>query len=122
MLIESLCAARHFGVQEQVITSLAETFPGIDWEHQTNYMFGRVIAHGRRRTEEMREVAQTIREAGLEPWSTIGTAERQAWMAGLTDAGLFGERSSETFAKVTDWRKQADRILADLPKTKTEEE
>jgi 3-hydroxyisobutyrate dehydrogenase-like beta-hydroxyacid dehydrogenase len=32
MLIESLCAARHFGVQEQVIASLAETFPGIDWE------------------------------------------------------------------------------------------
>jgi hypothetical protein len=74
-------------------------------------MFGRVIAHGRRRSEEMREVARTLREAGLEPWSAIGTTERQSWMAELTEAGLFGEPGNGSFAEVTDWRDEADRIL-----------
>jgi hypothetical protein len=70
-----------------------------------------VIEHGRRRSEEVREVAETVREAGLMPWSAAGTAERQAWVADLADAGLFGERDSPGFARSADWRTEADRIL-----------
>ncbi|HUG22750.1 NAD(P)-dependent oxidoreductase [Piscinibacter sp.] len=112
MVIESFTAARHYGVEDAVITSLQETFPGIDWEKQGAYFFQRVIEHGRRRSEEVREVAQTVREAGLEPWSASGTAERQAWVADLADAGLFGERGSKGFARSADWRTEADRLLA----------
>ncbi|MFZ5550243.1 MAG: DUF1932 domain-containing protein [Pseudomonadota bacterium] len=111
MVIESFTAARHYGVEDAVIASLQETFPGIDWEKQASYFFQRVIEHGRRRSEEVREVAQTVREAGLEPWSATGTAERQAWVADLGDAGLFGERGTPGFARSTDWRVEADRIL-----------
>lgn len=114
MLIESLTAARHFGVEDAVLASLAETFPGIDWERQASYFFQRVIEHGRRRAEEMREVAVTVREAGIEPWSAAGTAERQAWMADRAEAGVFGARSSEGFARSADWRIEADRLLAAL--------
>ena len=39
-----------------------------------------MIEHGRRRSEEVREVAETVRDAGLVPWSASGTAERQAWV------------------------------------------
>ena len=111
MVIESFTAARHYGVEDAVIASLAETFPGIDWEKQAAYFFQRVIEHGRRRSEEVREVAETVREAGLEPWSASGTAERQAWVADLADAGLFGPRGSKEFARSPDWRTEADRIL-----------
>jgi 3-hydroxyisobutyrate dehydrogenase-like beta-hydroxyacid dehydrogenase len=90
MVIESFTTARHYGVEDALIASLRETFPGIDWEKQAAYFFQRVIEHGRRRSEEVREVAQTVREAGLTPWSASGTAERQAWVADLADAGLFG--------------------------------
>jgi len=117
MVIESCTAARHYGVEDVVLASLAETFPGIDWEKQGAYFFQRVIEHGRRRSEEMREVAQTVREVGLEPWSATGAAERQAWVADLADAGLFGARGSKSFARADDWRAPADRILA-RPKTK----
>ena len=34
MVIESFTAARHYGVEDAVIASLRETFPGIDWEKQ----------------------------------------------------------------------------------------
>ncbi|MDE2503401.1 MAG: NAD(P)-dependent oxidoreductase, partial [Burkholderiales bacterium] len=92
MVIESFTTARRYGVEDAVVASLVETFPGIDWERQAAYFFQRVIEHGRRRSEEVREVAQTVREAGLEPWSAAGTAERQAWVADLGDGGLFGRR------------------------------
>jgi hypothetical protein len=71
-----------------------------------------VIEHGRRRSEEVREVAETVREAGLTPWSAQGTAERQAWMADLADEGVFGSKVTKEFARSPDWRTEADRILA----------
>jgi 3-hydroxyisobutyrate dehydrogenase-like beta-hydroxyacid dehydrogenase len=114
MVIESFTTARAYGVEDAVLASLKETFPGIDWEKQGAYFFQRVIEHGRRRSEEVREVAETVREAGLEPWSSQGTAERQAWVADLADEGLFGERGTKGFARSADWRIEADRILADI--------
>lgn len=112
MVIESLTAARHYGVEDAVIASLRETFPGIDWERQTAYFFQRVIEHGRRRAEEMRESAHTIREAGLTPWLAEASAQRQEWMAQLAEAGVFGRRDEPGYARHTDWRVEADRILA----------
>jgi 3-hydroxyisobutyrate dehydrogenase len=108
MVIESFATARAYGVENQVLASLAETFPGIDWEKQGGYFFRRAIQHGRRRAEEMREAAETVREAGLEPWSAAGTAERHGWMADLADAGVFESNEIATPA----WRADADRILA----------
>ena len=107
MVIESFTVARHHGVEDAVVASLHETFPGVDWEQQASYFFGRVILHGRRRAEEMREAAVTVREAGLDPFSASGTAQRQAWMADLADAGLFSDEGRPADG----WRAQADRIL-----------
>jgi len=112
MVIESFTAARAYGVEDAVLASLKETFPGIDWEKQGAYFFQRVIEHGRRRGEEMREVAQTLREVGLDPWLATASAERDEWMAGLADAGVFGGRGTPGFARSADWRTEADRILA----------
>ncbi len=112
MVIESFTAARFYGVEDAVIASLHETFPAIDWEKQGAYFFQRVIEHGRRRSEEVREVAETVRDAGLVPHSASGTAERQAQIADLADAGVFGTRGTPGFARSADWRDEADRLLA----------
>jgi 3-hydroxyisobutyrate dehydrogenase-like beta-hydroxyacid dehydrogenase len=119
MVIESFTTARAYGVEDAVLASLKETFPGIDWEKQGAYFFQRVIEHGRRRSEEVREVAETVREAGLTPWSAQGTAERQGWVADLADEGLFGERGTKEFARSADWRTEADRILGTVKKPKS---
>lgn len=116
MVIESFTTARAYGVEDAVLASLKETFPGIDWEKQGAYFFQRVIEHGRRRAEEVREVAETVREIGLEPWTSQGTAERQAWVADLADEGLFGARGTKEFARSANWRTEADRILAAIKK------
>ena len=106
IVVESFTTARRYGVEEYVLASLHETFPTLDWEQQGAYLFSRVAQHGKRRAEEMREVAVTVREAGLEPHMAAATAERQDWMAGLrADAGL-GE-----VGKDANWREYADRLL-----------
>jgi 3-hydroxyisobutyrate dehydrogenase-like beta-hydroxyacid dehydrogenase len=118
MVIESFTTARAYGVEDAVLASLAETFPGINWEKQGAYFFQRVIEHGRRRAEEVREVAETVRDIGLTPWSAQGTTERQAWVADLADEGLFGPKGTKEFARSADWRIEADRILARPKDTK----
>jgi len=114
MLIESLTTARHYGVEDAVIASLDETYPGVDWQKQATCAFQRVIEHGRRRGEEMQQAARTVRDAGLTPLSAAGTAQRDTWMAEQGDSGVFGTRGAPGFARSVDWRVEADRILHSL--------
>lgn len=81
LLTESLLAARRHGVEDTVLASLQDLFPLGDWEKLAHYMVSRSVQHGQRRAEEMRQVAATVREAGLDPWMSSGCAERQAWAA-----------------------------------------
>lgn len=50
-----------------MIPTLQETFPGIDWQKQGAYFFSRVVQHGKRSAEEVREAANTANEAGFFP-------------------------------------------------------
>jgi 3-hydroxyisobutyrate dehydrogenase-like beta-hydroxyacid dehydrogenase len=76
---ESMLAARRYGVELEVLRSLADTLPHEDWPGLARYVIGRALLHGRRRAEEMREVATTVREAGVEPVLSRAIAERQDW-------------------------------------------
>jgi 3-hydroxyisobutyrate dehydrogenase-like beta-hydroxyacid dehydrogenase len=107
IVIESYATARHYGVEDHVLASLAETFPTIDWEKQGAYLFSRVTKHGRRRAEEMREAAVTVREAGLAPHMASASAERQEMVAVLAARDAFSGLDA-----TTDWRVYADRLLA----------
>jgi len=81
LLTESMLTARHYGVEAEVLGSLSDLLPVGDWEKLARYMISRSLEHGVRRAEEMREVAATVREAGLEPLMSSATAERQDWAA-----------------------------------------
>jgi 3-hydroxyisobutyrate dehydrogenase-like beta-hydroxyacid dehydrogenase len=105
IVIESFVTARRYGVEKEVLASLAETFPGLDWERNGDYFFSRVIQHGKRRAEEMREAAATVREAGLEPFMASAIADRQQWVADLAKAATFAGAPKDE-----QWRTQADRI------------
>jgi hypothetical protein len=86
-----LLSARHYGVESTVIDSLRNLFPGADWSTLARYMISRSLVHGRRRAEEMREVAQTVREAGLQPHMSAACAQRQDWAASFRDAASIEE-------------------------------
>ena len=86
LLAESLLTARHYGVEETVLKSLRDLFPAPDWPTLARYMISRSLLHGRRRAEEMREVAKTVGEAGIDAWMSSACAERQQWAAGHGEA------------------------------------
>lgn len=65
LFAECVLAGREAGVDEEVLSSLDVTYPGFDFKNRASYSFERMIAHGRRRAEEMKEVALTIEELGL---------------------------------------------------------
>lgn len=81
LLIEALLAARTYEVEHAVIDSLSNLFPGVNWAALARYMISRSLLHGQRRAEEMREVARTLQEAGLDAWMSSAAAVRQEWAA-----------------------------------------
>lgn len=81
LLGESLLAARRYGVEDAVLDSLGTLLAKNDWHAQARYMISRSLIHGRRRAEEMREVARTIVEAGFEPRMSSACAVWQDWAA-----------------------------------------
>jgi 3-hydroxyisobutyrate dehydrogenase-like beta-hydroxyacid dehydrogenase len=83
LIVESMTAASEYKVEKKVLASLAETFPSLDWEKLSGYMIERVVSHGKRRAAEMREVAATLKEIGIEPLMASATAQRQQWVADL---------------------------------------
>ncbi len=86
LLTEAFLAARHYEVEASVIASLDDLFPGRDWKTLSQYMISRSLEHGARRAEEMREVAQTVCEAGIDPLMSTACAERQDWAAAHKEA------------------------------------
>jgi 3-hydroxyisobutyrate dehydrogenase-like beta-hydroxyacid dehydrogenase len=107
LVIESYTTARKYGVEGHMIPTLNETFPSIDWEKQGAYFFSRVAQHGKRRAEEMREAANTVREAGFEPWMAAAIASKHDWVAEQSRAGVFDD-----LPKDADWQQFADRLIA----------
>ncbi len=83
LAIECAMTAHRYDVLDAVLGSLSNMFPGQDWNAKTRYLVSRALIHGRRRAEEMREVAKTIADAGLEPVMTRSTVARQDWAADL---------------------------------------
>ena len=107
LVIESYATARHYGVEDAMLATLAETFPGIDWPKQGAYFFSRVAQHGKRRAEEMAEAANTVREAGFDPFMAAAIAEKHDWMAQQARTGAFNDLPKDAV-----WQDYADRLSA----------
>jgi len=105
LVVESFTAARALGVEQQVLASLQETYPQFDWEKQGDYLFSRVIQHGRRRAEEMRASAQMIDATGIGGIMAAAIAQRQASVAQQRGAGAFEDPMT-----LKPWRNRADEM------------
>ncbi len=76
---ECMLAARHYGVEDEVLRTLGDTLPHSDWPKLARYVISRALIHGKRRAEEMREVSRTVEDAGVEPMLSRAITERQDW-------------------------------------------
>ena len=80
LTLECFLAAARAGVVDEVANSLKNNYPGLDWSKIVPYNLERMAVHGERRAAEMEEVAETLRELGVEPLMTLGTVKRQREM------------------------------------------
>jgi len=108
LAVESMLAARRFGAEQEVLASLQGTFPQMGWQDKLpDYLIGRVAEHGRRRAAEMREVAHTLEDVGIEPTMSRATAARQdALIDEMAAKGL-----SYSHGQPFSWRVLADALV-----------
>lgn len=107
LVIESLFAARMYGADDGVLESLAASYPGMGWESDLpDYLISRVAEHGRRRAAEMREVAETLRNVGIEPVMALAAAQRQQQLARDAAKRNFSLDSPEPFS----WRSLSEAL------------
>jgi len=106
LVSESIVAAVQEGIDERVLDSLEVTFPGMNWKKRAGYMLERMVRHGTRRAEEMREVAKTMDDLGIGGTMAAATAQRQQRVADLNLLDAFNGAPPE------DHRVLAQAILA----------
>lgn len=111
LTLECMLVARRYGAEEAVLKSLHATYPSMGWSGALpDYLISRVAEHGRRRSEEMLEVVQTLLDADLEPTMARATASVQAWLPqAMEQAELTYE--GEGFS----WRRLADALAQAAP-------
>lgn len=107
LAVESMLAARRFGAEQEVLASLQGTFPQMGWQDELpDYLISRVAEHGRRRAAEMREVAHTLEDVGIEPTMARATAARQDALVDAMAANAVAYPHGEAFS----WRWLADAL------------
>jgi len=110
LVVESMLAARRFGAEQEVLASLQGTFPQMGWQDKLpDYLISRVAEHGRRRAAEMREVAHTLQDVGVEPTMARAIALRQDALVDAMAAHGIAYPQGEGFS----WRWLADALSKD---------
>jgi 3-hydroxyisobutyrate dehydrogenase-like beta-hydroxyacid dehydrogenase len=100
LMLESLVAARHAGIEERILDSVQKTIPEIDWRKLATYNLERTVAHGARRAAEMHESAATVAELGLEPFVTEGIAKRIEWAHEQLKGAKWAKGTPQTYEEV----------------------
>jgi 3-hydroxyisobutyrate dehydrogenase-like beta-hydroxyacid dehydrogenase len=80
LTLECFLAAKRAGIVDEVAASLTNNYPTLDWGKVIEYNIERMASHGVRRADEMDQVAETLRELGLDPLMATATATRQREM------------------------------------------
>jgi 3-hydroxyisobutyrate dehydrogenase-like beta-hydroxyacid dehydrogenase len=83
LTLECFLAARRAGIVDEVAASLTNNYPTLDWNKVIEYNIERMASHGVRRADEMDQVAETLRELGIEPLMATATSSRQREMGRL---------------------------------------
>lgn len=88
LLLECAVGADAYGATRRVFDSMAGSLPTDDWNELAAYLLTRTVMHGERRAEELRQVAETLTDAGIEPLMADAGARRLQW---LVDIGVVGD-------------------------------
>jgi len=110
LMLECVLAGRKAGVEDIVLDSLEATYPGFGWKDRAAYMIERVATHGIRRAAEMREVAITVDDLGLNGTMAHATVD---WQQTIGDLGL-----DTSGYENKDYKQLADIVLKELTRNR----
>jgi 3-hydroxyisobutyrate dehydrogenase-like beta-hydroxyacid dehydrogenase len=111
LAVECMFAARLYAAEEAVLASLAATYPQMGWQDRLpDYLISRVAEHGKRRAAEMREVAQALRDVGIDPLMAEATAERQDGLISEMASRRIDYKSETPFS----WTALCDALSSDV--------
>jgi 3-hydroxyisobutyrate dehydrogenase-like beta-hydroxyacid dehydrogenase len=83
LTFECFLAAKRAGIVDEVAASLTNNYPSLDWNRVIEYNLERMASHGVRRADEMDQVAETLRELGIDPLMATATSARQREMGDI---------------------------------------
>ena len=78
LTLECFLAAKRAGIVDEVAASLKNNYPTLDWNKVIEYNIERMASHGVRRADEMDQVAETLRELGIDPLMATATSSPPA--------------------------------------------
>jgi hypothetical protein len=99
LTLECYLAASRAGLLDEVLVSMKNNYPTLDFAAMGDYNIERMASHGERRAAEMEESAVTLRELGIDPLMVDGTIGRQREMGALgqedaVQVTLHGDRAA----------------------------
>lgn len=77
--LEAMMACYPSGVHEKVLASFEETFGQYSFPELVKHLIERHAVHGARRGDELVQVADSLREVGVEPIMASAGAQRMHW-------------------------------------------
>jgi 3-hydroxyisobutyrate dehydrogenase-like beta-hydroxyacid dehydrogenase len=88
LTLECYLAASRANLLDEVLVSMKNNYPTLDFAAMGDYNIERMASHGERRAAEMEESAVTLRELGLDPLMVEATVKRQR------ELGAFGKQEA----------------------------
>ena len=112
LALESMLACYPSGVHEQVLATLEGTFGKYSFPGLVKHLIERHAVHGERRANELEEVAESLREVGVEPIMAEAAFRRMSWDV---ERGLHGRFQG---GEDPDWisvLEELDRLRTETP-------
>ncbi len=100
LLLEVLQAAQKFGVEEVIISSLAETLNSKPFEYTMNRLITGTAIHSERRFHEMEGVISFLKSINIEPIMTKGTKDKLFWLTQKNLKEKFHGETPESWKEV----------------------
>jgi 3-hydroxyisobutyrate dehydrogenase-like beta-hydroxyacid dehydrogenase len=99
LLLETLQAAHHYGVEEQVVSAFHQFFTkGLG--AAIDRFVGSDAVHSGRRVKEMESSVRLLKNLGIDPIMTEATVQRLKWSASLGLKEYFKDRTPEGYKEV----------------------
>jgi 3-hydroxyisobutyrate dehydrogenase-like beta-hydroxyacid dehydrogenase len=101
LMLEMLTAARLYGLEDEMMESIAGTFDRGDFKRYSNMLMTTHAVHAGRRLDEAELVVETLRDAGITPFIAEGIRNFFAYTSGLNMVNHFEPRVPSNYKEVT---------------------